>query len=138
MTTAGGDEALEASVLDKLGALTTELGRVAERLDSVASREKRTRRLSWVLAISFALDIILTVVVALLTVSAVNQASSIKSSQLAACAIGNATRADERALWGYLVQLSDKNPGTNQSELQKFDAFVNKTFAPVNCSQVYQ
>ena len=67
--------------------------------------------------------------------TAVNQGSSVHQSQLAGCAISNQTRADERQLWSYLFQLSG---GTKSPQAKKFLVFVDKTFAPLNCSQLYK
>lgn len=129
-------------VLERLEALTQQLVMVSERLSEVAAagaatagREGRTRRLAVGLAVSFILDIALTIVVSILSVSALNQNATLHASQLSACALSNTTRADERLLWSYLFDLNGK-PAT--SEVKKFLAYVDTTFAPENCGALYK
>jgi hypothetical protein len=130
-------EELPDPILAQLTELGGKLDGVAARLAAVAGRERRTRQLAWALGFSFFLDIALTVVVAILTVSAVSQGSSTHQSQLATCAISNQTRADERELWSYLFQLSGGQEAKS-AEAKKFLVFVDKTFAPLNCSALYK
>lgn len=136
---AGSDvsEQLPDPILAQLKELGDKLDKVTDRLAAVAGRERRTRQVAWALGVSFLLDIVLTVVVAFLTVSAVNQGSSVHQSQLATCAISNQTRADERELWSYLFQLSGGQEAKSP-EAKKFLVFVDKTFAPLNCSALYK
>jgi len=126
-----------AVVLDRLDAISTMLDKVSRRIEAVAGRERRTRLLAVGMLVSFALDIVLTVVVTVLSVNALSQASSIHQSQLAACSISNQTRVEQITLWDYVVQLSSQNPNANKAQLSQFEAFVKKTFQPVNCAQVY-
>jgi hypothetical protein len=137
MTSSDAGEPLPDPILAQLKELTDKLDEVASKLATVAGRERRTRQLAWALAGSFVLDIILTVVVAILTVSAIHQGSSVHQSQLATCAISNQTRADERQLWSYLFELSGKGAADNP-QAKKFLVFVDKTFAPLNCSALYK
>jgi hypothetical protein len=132
-----GEPAFFADLLDRLEQLGTQLDGVAERLAQVDIAATRTRRLAWGLAGSFVLDVALTIVVTVLTIGAVTQGSSLHASQLAACSISNQTRENERTLWGYLVSVSEQSPKANKDELVKFQQFVNKTFAPLNCTQIY-
>jgi hypothetical protein len=83
--------------------------------------------------------VVLTVVVALLTASALSQSSTLHASQLASCALSNETRAEQRQLWQYLFQLSGPpRTAAQKSQEQKFLGFVDSTFAPVNCTQLYK
>lgn len=137
MTAGDAGGPLPDPILAQLKELTGKLDTVASKLATVAGRERRTRQLAWALAGSFVLDIVLTVVVAILTVSAIDQGSSVHKSQLATCAISNQTRADERQLWSYLFELS--GPGASKNpQAKKFLVFVDKTFAPLNCSALYK
>lgn len=135
MTTS--ESAFPAGMLDRLEQLGTQLDGVADKLGEVDVAATRTKHLAWGLAVSFGLDIVLTIVVTILTIGALSQSSSIHASQLAACAISNQTRAEERTLWGYLVSVSEESPSANKGELVKFQQFVNKTFSPLDCQQIY-
>lgn len=136
--TPGDSEALPDAVLSRLEAMSDTLAQVAGRIEAVAVRERRTRRLTWGLAISIILDVTLTVVVSVLSANAISQGSTLHKSQLAACVIGNQTRQGDVELWGYVLKLSAKSPDSNQAQLRMFKAFVDKTFAPVNCEQLYK
>jgi hypothetical protein len=126
-------------ILARLDALTTSLGTIAKTLGEVSGAFHRTRRqgmrIAIALAVSFALDVALTIVVTLLSVSSLNQASAVHSSQLAACAVGNQGRVEQQQLWGYLFQLSG---GAKTPQERQLLQFVDKTFAPVNCAQLYK
>lgn len=138
--TPGEDESAlpVAVVLDRLDAIGTTLDAVSKRIEAVAGRERRTRLLAMGMLVSFALDIILTVVVTVLSVSALSQAATLHKSQLAACTISNETRMEQITLWNYVIQLSSKNPDSNKAQLAQFEAFVRKTFRPVDCARVYR
>ena len=71
----------------------------------------------------------------LLSVTALNQGTTLHASQLAACAIGNQGKVEQQQLWGYLFDLSG---GARTAEDKQFLAFVDKTFAPVDCAAVYK
>jgi hypothetical protein len=124
--------------LPRMEALAGQLTVISERLEAVAGLARRTRRLAWALTVSFVLDIVLTILITFLTANALHQAASIHQSQLAACAISNQTRIEQIALWNYVVQLSSQNPDANKAQLAKFEAFVKKTFQPVNCARIYR
>lgn len=135
---AAPDGALNAAMLGRLEQLGQTLDKVAARIETVAGRERRTRHLAWWMIVSFALDIILTVVVTILTISAISQSSAGHRAQLAACAISNQTRAEQITLWHYVVELSSQNPDSNKAQLARFEAFVRATFAPVDCARLYR
>jgi hypothetical protein len=133
-----GGEMLSAAVLARLEAMSDTLVKVAGRLETVAARERRTRRLTLGLVVSIVLDVTLTIVVSVLSANALSQGSTLHKSQLAACAIGNQTRRGDVELWGYVLKLSAKSPDSNQAQLRMFKAFVDKTFAPVDCAKLYR
>lgn len=139
MTTADEGGAQPADPLDRLDQLGTTLDAVSLRLTEVAASSRRTRHLAIGLAVSIVLDVILTAVVTVLSVSALSQGADLHAAQLASCASSNDTRADDRELWQYLVQLSGP-PKTAVAKAQedKLLAFVDTTFAPVDCAKVYQ
>jgi hypothetical protein len=130
-----GDGALSEPELARLEAISDTLDRVSTRIETVAGRERTTRHMTWWLAGSFALDIVLTIVVTILTISAIGQSSSLHQSQLAACAIGNQTRTEQLQLWEFLFKLTG---GAKTPQEQKLLKFVQHTFTPVNCAQVYR
>jgi hypothetical protein len=152
MTTAGDGENYSADLwaritelaelLDKVSARLQEVG-AAQAADRAASR--RTRHLAIGLAISIVLDVVLTVVVALLTVSALNQSSTLHSAQLANCATSNSIKAKELALWHTLFALSAAdNSATGAKEspatkkfLAQFLGDVDTTFTQLNCTEAY-
>lgn len=137
--TDGSEPVLEGDNLARLQQLADTLNEVVKQLAVVADAGRKTRRLTVGLTVSFVLDMILTVVVTMLTFSALNQGSTLHASQLAACAIGNQTRAAEQSLWIYVVQISPPPKTAAQAAVtQKFLAHVSTVFAPVNCEVVYK
>jgi hypothetical protein len=130
------DEGLPpADVLGRLENLSRALDGVAARLQEVSISGRQTRRLAVGLAVSFALDIVLTVVVTMLSLSALSQGATIHASQLSACSIGNQTRVQEQQLWAYLFQLGG---GVKTPQQRQALAYIQKTFAPVDCAALYK
>jgi hypothetical protein len=137
MAVADNSSGPPANDLDRLDALGLTLNHVLERLDRVASRERTTRHLTWGLATSLVLDIALTIIVSVLTIMAISQGYTLHASQLNSCANGNETRAAQRTLWSYVITTTEKTSHANQSTLNSFEQFVDRTFANVNCSKLY-
>lgn len=110
-----------------------------ERLEweKTAAFGRRTRRLAVGLAISFALDVVLTVVVTLLSLSALNQGNTLHASQLTACMYGNQARTQQITLWNEVLALSAQSPHANTQTDEAFKQFIAKTFAPVDCARIY-
>jgi hypothetical protein len=131
--------ALPDDVLARLEVISTQLEGVATRITDVAEVNRKENQRTWRFTIglcaSLGLDLVLTVVVTVLSLAALHANATLHSSQLTACAIGNQTRAQQRVLWQHLVAES-KTPPT--AEIKSFLDFVNKTFAPVSCSDVYK
>jgi hypothetical protein len=123
--------------LPQLAALAGQLDAIADRLQKVADVARRTRRLTIALAASFILDIALTIIVTFLTLSAIQQGDVIHQSQRAACAVGNEARLQQIQLWGYVIGLSQNRPGQDKQQLKQFQAYIDHTFAPVNCAKLY-
>lgn len=111
------------------------LDQISRRLLEVASAGRRTRHLAIGLAVSIALDVALTVVVTLLSVSALGQGATLHASQLNACAVGNQDRAEQVRLWSYVFRLSG---GAKTAQQKEFLVFVEKTFAPVDCTHLFR
>lgn len=137
--TDSSEPVLEGDNLARLQQLADTLNEVTSQLAAVADAGRKTRRLTVGLAASFVLDMILTVVVTLLTLSALDQGSVQHTSQLAACAIGNQTRVAEQSLWAYVFQVASPPKTAAQVAVeQKFLAHVDAIFAPVDCAAVYK
>jgi hypothetical protein len=139
------EEAL-AGIMARLETLGMALGLVTSGLQAVTAAQvadraagRRTRQLAVGLGVSIVLDVVLTVVVTLLTLSALSQGETLHASQLANCASSNDTRAEQRQLWQYIFQLTGPpKTAAQKAGEQKFLAFVDLTFAPVNCTQAYK
>lgn len=124
-------------------AISDQLEGVARRIGEVAetnhTENQRTWRFTLGLGASLILDLMLTVVVTVLSVAALHANAILHSSQLTACAIGNQTRAEQRQLWEHLLaEATVKTSGPSTQEEKDFLAYVNQTFAPVNCATVYK
>jgi len=127
--------ALPEAVLARMEEVSHALGDVSRRLQAVAESSKNTRRLAIGLAVSIFLDVALTIIVTLLSLSALSQGSTLHQSQLAACSITNQSRIEQRALWGYLFQLTG---GVKTLQEKQLLNYVDKTFAPENCAVIYK
>lgn len=109
-----------------------------EALIKDASKRKRQVRL---LTISIFLDILLTIglaVVSLNTHKLATQADSNQQAIIRSCETGNEARANNKQLWTYLLNIPTPNAPTFQQQQvrDQFSAFVDKTFAPRDCSKV--
>jgi hypothetical protein len=149
-------------------ALTDALNAMTERLDAVrldseerdealakanealAASGRRTRRMVIATIGSLVLDIVLTVVLAIVAVqahSASSTASETRAASVVSCQASNSTRAQEVGLWTHLVQVSEAGPHPGQTpaqlkkseqELAAFLAYVGRVFTPRNCQQIYK
>jgi len=128
-------ETLSTAALARLEAIGIQLDAVSVRLQEVSKSNRATRRLAVGLAVSLVLDVLLTVTVTLLSLSALSQGASLHQSQLAACAIGNDSRSEQQALWSYLFELSG---GARTPQQKEFLTYVDKTFKLVDCNAVYK
>ena len=127
-------EPLSPPVLRRLEFMSGQLGDIAGRLAVVAAAGRKTRQLTIGQGVSLVANIALTVVAILLVIGAVSANSALHQSQLTACGIGNQTRTEQRALWAYLEQQHAVPPSINGGD---FLAYIDKTFADVNCMAVY-
>lgn len=136
---ASGVTSLSSEVLTRLEQMSVTLEGVARRLQDVAEtnrrENRRTRRYTLGLGLSLAVDVVLTVVVTLLSLSALSASSTLHQSQLTACGISNQTRAEQRQFWAALVSQHKLPPVTVSGE--PLLAYIDKTFASVNCAAVY-
>jgi hypothetical protein len=138
--------------------LTAALNGLAERLDTVRDDSEArdadlkkygrvNRHRIWLSYALVALDVILTVVVALLAVQARNAsatANETRAASVAACQSTNVARAENEQLWDYVLTLFAPRPGETAAEaargeqaLASLRAHVTQTFEPRNCEQLY-
>jgi hypothetical protein len=110
--------------------LAERLGDSIARINQLFAFRKIVKRLIWGLAISVSIDILLSVAIFFF----------FHNSQITACHIGNDARADQITLWHGLVQhFSDPHPTQQDAIREKaFLAFVDHTFRPVDCAQIYK
>jgi hypothetical protein len=66
-------------------------------------------------------------------------ATQLRDSSVASCESGNATRADEVAIWDSFIGLllQGNTSAKAHSEATAFEALVAKTYEPRNCEQEY-
>lgn len=137
------------------GTLPAALKDVRDELRRLNADGRRNRHLIRWLAVSLALDVILTVVVAVFAVQAHDAtaaaqgarqyAAAVHSSQVAACRIGNQLRSKEVQLWDHLAAISSPPPHLSKAQLavqrQKVAAllaYVRRTFPVLNCQALYR
>jgi hypothetical protein len=101
---------------------------------------QRNRHFIWGLAVSLALDVVLSIAVAILAVSASNAtslANQNKQAQLVTCKAGNETRAANIQLWAYVLDLANATnptPTPQQVEgIRQFKIYLAQVYAPRDC-----
>ena len=109
----------------------------------LAKDAHRRRRQVFALTISLILDFILTAGMTFLSVQTHSVAAQAENNQQAlvrSCETTNAARANNKQLWDYILNLPSENPRISSEQLQidKFKTFVDKTFAPRDCSKVVE
>lgn len=140
-------------------ALSDTLTEIARRLDQYSAFGKRSRRIIIALAVSFTLDIILTVVLGLTAFQAHGTAYSnaqlvqelhmqqagLRAAQLEACAGGNTFRADQDIIWQDFIRIATTPaPGSTKAQITAADkiaaqflAYITIVNRPVNCTALY-
>lgn len=119
--------------------LTTAEG-LRTALTGMTKELKRLRRYGrhnrWFIAV----DVLLTIVLALtgaLAVHAAQTANQASSAQLALCQAGNVSRAEQDGLWMFLIRLSPP-PKTAQGRkvLTEFEHHLGVVFKPRDCRRL--
>ena len=139
----GAGEAAEAlSIAKELREL---IKAILEKLTDAVRYGRRTRLMSWGLALSVVLDIGLTVITGAVLIHEAHTSQAIHRSQLEACGIGNGFRAGQRRLWDHVIAVSQAPPGETPAErrarltkLAAFRAYIGRQFRPVNCKTLYR
>lgn len=149
-----------AKALELATQLTETLDKIGKRLEEYAVYGRRSRRIIIALTVSFALDIVLTIVLGFTAFSAHSTASTnaslvsglhtaqvqLRAAQLEACAGGNTFRADQDIIWEDFIHVLIAKPaaGTPESQIEAADklaaqflAYVAKVNHPVNCEALY-
>ena len=108
-------------------------------LQAVRSYGERNRRFIWGLIVSIALDVALSIVVAVVAIAVSNTndvAAQNRDAQIASCNAGNETRAVSRQLWNYVLDLSSQGNLTpeKRAQIDKFRAYMEAAYAPRDCS----
>ncbi|HMG64283.1 MAG TPA: hypothetical protein VK599_15160 [Streptosporangiaceae bacterium] len=152
-------EATAARALALASALSETLGEIARRLDQYSAFGRRSRKIIVALAVSFALDIVLTVVLGLTAFSAHDTANAnaqlvqevhaaqlaLHAAQLTVCANGNTFRADQDVIWRDFIGLITKPaPGESPAQVAKTDqlamgflGYVGQVNHAVDCKALY-
>src|SRR5258707_4035398 len=106
---------------------------------------RRTRLMSWGLALSVVLDIGLTVITGAVLIHEAHTSQAIHRSQVEACRIGNGFRAGQLRLWDHVIAVSTAPPGETRpqravrlAELAAFRAYIGRQFHPVDCQKLYR
>lgn len=151
MDTASGLTAALEGFSEQLKAVHDELKAMGKRLDREARLTRRLRHVVVALAISFALDITLTVLLTVVagqahTASAQAKATvaQLHATQIAACGTGNLLRAKQVQLWDHLVKVSPPPPHQTRQQAARYRqriaiilAYVRRTFPQLDCKSLY-
>lgn len=116
----------------------TDLPKAVETLIKDA---KRGRRRFVLLAITVVFDVLLTFGFGYITIRTHNLASQAESNSAAivrSCEVGNESRANNKKLWEYILGLPPTSaPSVERDQrIAEFKAFVDKTFAQRDCSNL--
>lgn len=130
------DEALATA-----GRLTGALEGMSGELERLNDYGHRSRQLIWLTIISLAIDLVVTVIVAVFAVQAHEAnitATANHASNLAACRAGNVTRAGEVRVWEHLLSLVPPPSAKARKLDAEFIAYVKNVWAPRNCAKIYR
>jgi hypothetical protein len=137
------DERVSA-VVARSDALDEQLG-VSHVIQGLVKTGRTNRRIIVGLLISLALDILLSIAVAIIAVKANDTASTAASAKTQArqnCIAGNASRADQLKLWTYVLSFPppvNETPAARRRRMAatvKFTAFIHRVFAPRDCDHL--
>ncbi len=138
----GGEAAEALSIAKELREL---IKAILEKLTDAVRYGKRTRLMSWGLALSVVLDVGLTVITGAVLIHEAHTSQAIHRSQVEACGIGNGFRAGQRRLWDHVIAVSQAPPGETRAQrearlakLAAFRAYIGRQFRPVDCQKLYR
>lgn len=132
------DRARTFAAADRLNDSMSELG---AEIQALRNYGRRNRRYIAGLAISLALDIILSVVVAFVAVTAAQAndlATQNHNTQVATCESSNQSRLVTVNLWNYILDSASKNnaDAAKLKQIQDFRAYMQKAYAQRDCSLI--
>lgn len=147
-----GRETTRDAALRQAQAMTDAMGELTGEIRQLTRYGQRTRRMTWGLAASLLLDVVLTVWIGVVTVQSnetaerAEAASSLaeqnKRSALLSCVSANESRKVNRELWTYVLTLAEETrperSPKQQRRLKEFRAYVANTFADRACDKVGQ
>lgn len=144
----------QTPVPDDLAAVAARLTQTATQWRAEAQELRRelaqqtqyghtNRRAIWALVISIAVDVALSVAVAILAVQTSNNNSATKrnhDSQVATCVASNQSRQDNKALWNFFISLAvpdvSKAPPATQEAVAKLRAKLDMTYSQRDCARL--
>jgi hypothetical protein len=152
-----GEQAAQALAL--AASLDATLAEISRRLEEYSAFGRRSRQIIIALSVSFALDILLTVVLGFTAFAAHSTANdnaqlvqelhtqqmALHAAQLQACAGGNTFRADQDVIWKDFIRILT-TPTTTSTKAQEevadklaaqFLKYVATVNHPVNCTALY-
>jgi flagellar basal body-associated protein FliL len=116
-------------------------------LQELRQQNKRSRHLIWTLAVSLALDVLLSMFLAIVAVqahhasdkatSATSAAAVNQQTQITTCKASNASRQVASQLWYYLLDAIDADPNETaqaKAQVKVFRMHVNQAYAQRDCS----
>lgn len=117
---------------------------IDESIASLVAADQRRRRHVRILAISLALDVLLTIGFGYITArthSLAAQAESNHQSLVRNCETGNEARTKNKQLWTYILSLPPSNDGQastpeQQRRVDDFKKFLDETFALRDCNNI--
>jgi hypothetical protein len=132
------DRARTFAAANRLNDSMSELG---TEIQALRNYGRRNRRYIAGLAISLALDIILSVVLAFVAVTATQAndlATQNHNTQVATCESSNQSRLVTVNLWNYILDSASKNnpDAAKLKQIQDFRAYMEKAYAQRDCSLI--
>lgn len=123
---------------DAQQAIADALEHINGTIRTISGELRAIRRRSLVLGLSVALDILLSVGLALALSQTNSTAALARSEVVARCQNANQLRTAEKNLWAFIIADSRKTATTPQQvqTINAFQAEVNKTFVASNCRNI--
>lgn len=111
---------------------------IDQSIATLVKADNRRRRQVMLLAVSLALDFVLTIGLTFLsfqTSHIAQLAQNNKEAVILNCETANDSRDAQRKLWAYVIALPPQQPRSpeQQQRVEEFQVFVDKTFKPRDC-----
>lgn len=133
MTDARQDQP-QAQARGVAGELLDTVREISRRLEATGKYAKRTRHLAWTLAVSVALDLLLSGLFGLLLYGQAATNRAVHNAQLHVCGV-------ERQLWEHVLDISAAPPhetpaarAARLARLRQFRSYVETQLGPRNCA----